>query len=213
MTLGESLEPKWNELGLTPAIVQDRRTLEVLMMAWMNDEAWQRTRETGWAHFWSRSRKKLWKKGESSGNTFRVTEIRLDCDKDTVLLFVDPSGPACHTGERSCFFQEVAYLTSQDEAAPTPSVNIMRELYQVIQDRKRYPREGSYTSKLFKDGVPQIAKKVGEESAEVIVAALGQGKERLAEETADLLYHALVLLASQDLDFADVERVLEKRRR
>jgi phosphoribosyl-ATP pyrophosphohydrolase len=213
MMRGESNEPKWNDLGLAPAIAQDRSTGEVLMMAWMNPESWQRTRETGWAHFWSRSRKMLWKKGESSGNVMRVAEIRLDCDKDTVLLSVDPAGPACHTGERSCFFQEVSFLSTEADLPPVPSTNILKDLYEVILNRKVNPREGSYTSQLFRDGAPQIAKKVGEESAEVIVAALSQGKDRLAEETADLLYHALVLLASQDVDFADVERVLEKRRR
>jgi phosphoribosyl-AMP cyclohydrolase / phosphoribosyl-ATP pyrophosphohydrolase len=211
MSQGESMEPKWNDQGLAPAIAQDRCTGEVLMMAWMNSEAWLRTRDSGFAHFWSRSRKELWKKGESSGNTMRVAEIRLDCDKDTILLSVDPSGPACHTGERSCFFQEVQ-VRAVAEFPPAPSANILKELYDVIRDRKANPRDGSYTCKLFADGLPEIAKKVGEESAEVIVAALGQGKERLAEETADLIYHILVLLAAQDVDFAAVERVLEKRR-
>jgi phosphoribosyl-AMP cyclohydrolase / phosphoribosyl-ATP pyrophosphohydrolase len=211
MTQGESIEPKWNDQGLVPTIAQDRRTGEVLMMAWMNQEAWRQTRSTGYAHFWSRHRQRLWKKGETSGNTMRVAEIRLDCDADTVLLSVDPSGPACHTGERTCFFQEVE-INSVAEFAPAPSQNIVKALYDVILDRKANPREGSYTCKLFAAGLPEMAKKVGEESAEVIVAALGQGKERLAEETADLMYHVLVLLAAQGVDFSAVENVLEKRR-
>jgi phosphoribosyl-AMP cyclohydrolase / phosphoribosyl-ATP pyrophosphohydrolase len=212
MAEGKSMEPKWNDQGLAPAIAQDRRTGEVLMMAWMNQEAWRQTRATGFAHFWSRSRQVLWKKGESSGHTMRVAEIRLDCDKDTVLLSVDPNGPACHTGERSCFFQEVE-IQSAEDFPPVPSSNILKDLYDVILDRKIHPRDGSYTCTLFDAGMPEMAKKVGEESAEVIVAALSQTKERMAEETADLIYHVLVLLAAQEVDLSAVEGVLEKRRR
>jgi phosphoribosyl-AMP cyclohydrolase / phosphoribosyl-ATP pyrophosphohydrolase len=205
------MEPKWNEQGLVPAIAQNARTGEVLMMAWMNAEAWRLTNETKLAHFWSRSRKALWKKGETSGNTLAIEEIRLDCDEDTILLAVTPAGPACHTGERTCFHKkEGAEIPAP---LPAPGGAVLRELADVIADRKRNPVEGSYTAKLFAQGPNEIAKKVGEESAEVIVAALGQSGERLAEETADLLYHAMVLLAARGVSWEAVEKVLEKRRK
>jgi len=206
---GDELVPQWNEQGLSPAIVQDVRTGQVLMLAWMNAEAWRLTRETGEVHFWSRSRKQLWRKGETSGNVQRVIEIRLDCDADTILLRVDPAGPACHTGERSCFFTVVGGRKSEvgDQS------DVLDRLYQVIVDRKQDPRPGSYTAQLFERGLAEIAKKVGEESVEVIVAALGQSDERLVSEVADLLYHSLVLLAARNVSFDQVKAELEKRRK
>jgi phosphoribosyl-ATP pyrophosphohydrolase/phosphoribosyl-AMP cyclohydrolase len=205
----EAIEPKWNEHGLAPAIVQDAKTDQVLMLAWMNAEAWQLTQETGETHFWSRSRQSLWHKGETSGNVQHIVEIRLDCDEDAILLRVEPAGPACHTGETSCFFTTVERRLSEAASQTT----VLDQLAQVIQDRKQNPRPGSYTAQLFERGLGEIAKKVGEESIEVIVAALSQSDERLVSETADLMYHSLVLLAARGVSLAQVEAELEKRRK
>ena len=215
MTEDDGFQPRWNEQGLAPAIVQDARTGEVLMLAWMNAEAWQLTQETGEAHFWSRSRQSLWHKGETSGNVQHVVEIRLDCDADTILLRVDPAGPACHTGERSCFYTVVNGLPSTVGLPTTVGrhASVLDELYRVILERKQNPRPGSYTAQLLEKGMAEISKKVGEESVEVIVAALGQSDERLVSETADLLYHLLVLLAARGVSLAQVEAELEKRRK
>lgn len=209
MTEDDGFQPRWNEQGLAPAIVQDARTGEVLMLAWMNAEAWQITQETGEAHFWSRSRQSLWHKGETFGNVQHIVEIRLDCDADTILLRVDPAGPACHTGERSCFYTVVNGLPSTVGG----HASVLDELYRVILERKQNPRPGSYTAQLLEKGMAEISKKVGEESVEVIVAALGQSDERLVSETADLLYHLLVLLAARGVSLAQVEAELEKRRK
>ncbi len=199
------MDPQYNDQGLVPAIAQDSRTGEVLMLAWMDAEAWQKTLDTREAHFWSRSRGELWHKGETSGNTMRVNEVRLDCDADTVLLKVIPSGPACHTDQRSCFFTQVA------GEVENISVGFLRHLEAVIADRKANPEEGSYTSALFREGMDKISQKVGEESTETIVAALGQSDERVVSEVADLFYHTLVLLAARGLCLADVEAELERR--
>jgi phosphoribosyl-ATP pyrophosphohydrolase/phosphoribosyl-AMP cyclohydrolase len=199
------MDPKFNDQGLVPAIAQDSRTGEVLMLAWMDAEAWQKTLDTREAHFWSRSRQEPWHKGATSGNTMQVDEVRLDCDADTVLLKVVPSGPACHTNERSCFFTRVA------GEGKTGSAGFLRHLEGVIADRKANPEESSYTSALFHEGINKISQKVGEESTETIVAALGQSDERVVSEVADLLYHTLVLLAARGLCLADVEAELERR--
>jgi phosphoribosyl-ATP pyrophosphohydrolase/phosphoribosyl-AMP cyclohydrolase len=199
------MDPKFNEQGLVPAIAQDSRTGEILMMAWMNAEAWQKTLDTRDAYFWSRERKTLWRKGETSGNTMRVTEVRLDCDADAVLLKVIPAGPACHTSERSCFFN---HITGEEKNYPG---GFLRHLETVIADRKANPSEGSYTSALFSEGINKISQKVGEESTETIVAALGQSDDRVVSEVADLMYHTLVLLAARGLTLSDVEHELERR--
>jgi phosphoribosyl-ATP pyrophosphohydrolase/phosphoribosyl-AMP cyclohydrolase len=199
------MDPKYNEQGLVPAVAQDSRTGEVLMLAWMNAEAWRKTLETRDAYFWSRERKTLWRKGETSGNTMKVGEVRLDCDADAVLLRVIPAGPACHTGERSCFFNQIA---GEEKNYPG---GFLRHLETVIADRKANPEEGSYTSALFGEGLNKISQKVGEESTETIVAALGQSDDRVVSEVADLMYHTLVLLAARGLTLADVERELERR--
>jgi phosphoribosyl-ATP pyrophosphohydrolase/phosphoribosyl-AMP cyclohydrolase len=201
------MEPKFNDQGLVPAVAQDSRTGEVLMLAWMNAEAWRKTIDGREAHFWSRSRKALWRKGETSGNTMRVEEIFLDCDADAVLLKVIPSGPACHTNERTCFFTRVA---GEEQA---PSSGFLRRLESIIADRKSNPKEGSYTNRLLSEGVQKISQKVGEESTETIVAALGQSDDRVVSEVADLLYHTLVLLSARGLRLADVEAELERRHR
>ena len=177
---------------LTAAIVQDATTDRVLMLAWMDDEALRRTRETGEAWFWSRSREELWRKGETSGNTLAVEEIRDDCDGDALLIRVRPAGPACHTGSLSCF-------------APG--------LWRTIAERAQTRPEGSYTTSLLEAGVGAIARKVGEEGVELTVAALDESDERVLSETADLIYHVYVLLAARGLDPAQVEDVLASRSR
>ena len=174
---------------LTPAIVQDAYDGRVLMLAWMNDEALRLTRETGEAWFWSRSRQRLWRKGETSGNVLAVEEIRDDCDGDALLLRVRPAGPACHTGSRSCF-------------APA--------LWRTVVERVRDRPEGSYTASLADAGVARCAQKLGEEAVEAAVSATA-GDGRLAEEAADVLYHLYVLLAVAGVDVADVEDVLARR--
>jgi phosphoribosyl-ATP pyrophosphohydrolase/phosphoribosyl-AMP cyclohydrolase len=201
------MEPNYNDQGLVPAIAQDSRSGEVLMLAWMNAEAWRKTLESREAHFWSRSRKAPWHKGETSGNTMRVEEVFLDCDSDAVLLKVVPAGPACHTDARSCFFNRV--LGDEKPSAP----GFLGLLDSVIAGRKADPQEGSYTNRLLAEGIEKISQKVGEESTETIVAALGQSDERVVSEAADLFYHTLVLLAARGLSLSDVEAELERRHR
>jgi len=179
-----------SEATLKPAIVQDALSGRMLMLAWMDAEAEQRTRETGEAWFWSRSRNRLWRKGESSGNTLAVDELRDDCDGDAILLRVTPAGPTCHTGATSCF-------------APW--------LWRTISERARERPAGSYTTRLLDDGVGACARKVGEEAVEVSVAALSESEERVVEEAADLVYHLYVLLAARGVDLARVEDELRSR--
>jgi phosphoribosyl-ATP pyrophosphohydrolase/phosphoribosyl-AMP cyclohydrolase len=201
------MEPKFNDQGLVPAVAQDARSGELLMLAWMNAEAWQKTLATGEAHFWSRERKALWRKGETSGHTMRVLGVALDCDADAVLLRVIPAGPACHTGQRSCFFNPVS------GAEKKSSAGFLGVLDEIITDRKANPKEGSYTSGLFREGTAKISQKVGEEAVETVVAALDQSDERVVSECADLFYHALVLLAARGLSLDRVEAELERRHR
>jgi len=178
--------------ALTPVIVQDAATSRVLMLAYANDEALRLTRETGEAWFWSRSRGELWHKGATSGNTMAVEEIRDDCDGDALVLRVRPNGPACHTGSVSCF-------------APA--------LWRTIADRARNRPDGSYTTTLLDGGVPAVARKVGEEAVEVMVAAFSESDERVVSEAADLVYHLYVLLAARGLDVAALEDELARRAR
>ncbi len=192
----------FDEAGLLPVVVQDRASGDVLMVAWANAEALARTAETGLAHFWSRSRESLWRKGETSGNGLRVVEVRADCDGDTLLLVVDPEGPACHTGARTCF----------GETSPT-AAGMLEELARVIAERAEAPPEESYTARLLAKGPDQVLKKIGEEATEVVLAGRAQSDERLAEETADLLYHLLVALHQRALPLARVMDELRRRRR
>ena len=201
------LTPDFLKLTLLPAVVQDAESGQVLMLAYMNEEAYRLTVETGQAHFWSRSRGELWRKGSSSGNTQQVIEIRLDCDEDSILLKVKPAGPACHTGAVSCFFRPVATL---ETSLARPAFS-MQGLFEVICRRRDQPSASSYTTALFEKGEDEILKKVGEEAIEVILASKGQGKPRLVEELADLTYHALVLLAQQGLSPDDVVDELARR--
>jgi phosphoribosyl-ATP pyrophosphohydrolase/phosphoribosyl-AMP cyclohydrolase len=196
-------ELSFGDDGLLPCVVQDWRTGEVLTVAYMNEEALSRTRASGETWFWSRSRQELWHKGETSGNVQRVRELRWDCDSDTLLALVEPVGPACHTGERTCFFQGDTELAPH-EALPA--------LERTIASRRAEPVEGSWTAKLLADP-PLIGAKVQEEAEEVARAAREEPGERVAEEAADVLYHLSVLLASRDLSLTDAYEVLNARRR
>jgi phosphoribosyl-AMP cyclohydrolase / phosphoribosyl-ATP pyrophosphohydrolase len=199
---------RFDERGLVPVIAQDANTGSVLTLAYANREALQKTLETGEAHYYSRSRQELWRKGATSGNTQRVVEVRLDCDEDALLYRVLPSGPACHTGEDSCFFRTLAGTEAHDSGEPNFG-KIVEKLAQTIAERHREMPEESYTAGLIRRGTPRVAQKVGEEAVEVVVAALRD--ERLAEEAADLLYHLLVLLEERGVGIDEVARVLYDR--
>ncbi|QLH74395.1 MAG: bifunctional phosphoribosyl-AMP cyclohydrolase/phosphoribosyl-ATP diphosphatase HisIE [Methanomassiliicoccales archaeon] len=198
-------ELKFNSEGLIPAIVQDADTNEVLMMAYMNEESFRLTKETGLTHFYSRSRQKLWKKGETSGHVQKVVSIQLDCDADTLLVRVRQEGVACHLDRMSCF-EEVIYGDVDGTMAIIP------ELSRVIRDRKLHPKEGSYTNKLLDDEDKRL-KKVVEEAAETVLAFKGGDRKAMAWELADLLYHLMVMLEASDMRMEDVYRKLSERRR
>lgn len=185
--------------GLVPAVVQDAATGTVLMLGYMNAEALRRTRESGLVTFFSRSRGQLWTKGETSGHLLHLRDIRLDCDRDALLLKAQPAGPVCHTGADTCW--------GEKNAAPA----FLKELETIILDRKGAASEQSYTARLFDEGIPKIAQKVGEEAVETVIEALGNNRERLLNESADLLYHLLVLLAARDVRLEEVEGVLRAR--
>lgn len=200
-------EISYNEQGLVPAIVQDYLDGTVLMMAWMNRESLQKTLETGETWFWSRSRSELWHKGETSGHLQHVRSLRYDCDSDALLVSVEQVGDiACHTGERSCFHQ-----VNQEKAAPT--ADTLSQVFEVICDRRENPSESSYTCKLLAGGDNKILKKIGEESAEVVMACKDDDKEAIASEVADLFYHTLVALAHHNVELRDVYRKLQQRKR
>jgi phosphoribosyl-ATP pyrophosphohydrolase/phosphoribosyl-AMP cyclohydrolase len=186
---------KLDDMGLLPAVAQDARTGRVLMVAFMNAEALRLTIDTGEAHFWSRSRRELWRKGEVSGNVLRVVEVRVDCDADAVLLRCDPAGPTCHTGRPSCFFRtpDGAEVAPPDGA----SASIVERLYQVVLERKAQPGRRSYVRSLLDGGTAAIAAKIREEAAELSAALEAETDERVAAETADLLFHALVALGAR----------------
>jgi phosphoribosyl-AMP cyclohydrolase / phosphoribosyl-ATP pyrophosphohydrolase len=194
----------FDERGLAPCVVQDWRSGEVLMVAYMNAEALERTRETGEVHFFSRSREELWHKGASSGNTMALRELRYDCDADTMLALVDPAGPACHTGERTCFHRGQLEPAAPFEALPT--------LERTIAQRAASRPDGSYTASLIADRELSAAK-IREEADEAARAALGESDQRLAEEAADVIYHLAVLLRGRGLSLLDAERVLDGRRK
>ena len=194
---------RWDDRGLVPCVIQDWRSGEVLTLAYMNEEALRLSRETGELHLFSRSRDELWHKGATSGNTLAVKALRVDCDADTILALVEPAGPACHTGERTCFF------TGELTAAPHEA---LPGLERTLDERISAPREGSYTNQLLADP-PFIGEKVQEEAEEVARAAREESDERVAEEAADVLYHLTVLLKSRGLSLADAEEVLLGRRR
>lgn len=192
--------------GLVPAIVQDAATGRVLTLAWMNAESLGRTLETGQTWFWSRSRGELWNKGATSGNTQEVRALALDCDQDAVQVLVEPAGPACHTGDETCFGDVVSGGASEPFAA-------IADLQRVIADRAAAADpESSYTARLLAKGIDTVCKKVGEEATEVVIAAKGREREAVVRESADLLYHLAVLWQEAGVDFSEVAEVLESRR-
>ncbi len=186
---------------LIPAIVQDAQTRRVLMLGFMNQESFEQTRHSGKVTFFSRSRQKLWTKGETSGNFLRVVEILPDCDSDTILIKAEPAGAVCHTGADTCFGEK-------NEAE-----NFLFELEKVIQERKQNPPENSYTSKLFAEGINKIAQKVGEEAVELVIEAKDNNDESFKNEAADLLFHLLVLFTEKNIELKEILEVLKKRRK
>ena len=186
--------------GLVPAIIQDARTLKVLMLGFMNEEAYQKTVETGLVTFYSRTRQTLWTKGETSGNTLKVKEILCDCDSDTLLIKAIPAGPVCHTGADTCW----------DEKNDNP-IMFLDELQRFIEKRHEKMPEGSYTTSLFRDGCHRMAQKVGEEALEAVIEAVAGNDERLIYEASDMLYHLIVLLTSKGLSIDDLARELQER--
>jgi len=187
--------------GLIPAIVQDWQTQKVLMLGYMNRESFDKTNETGKVTFFSRSRRRLWVKGETSGNFLDVKEILTDCDADTILIKVNPAGAVCHTGADTCFDEKNA------------AENFLFELEKVIQSPKPTPNENSYTSKLFESGLNKIAQKVGEEAVELIIEAKDENSELFKAEAADLIYHLLILLSAKNLELSHIIDTLKQRRR
>ena len=185
--------------GLIPAIVQDADSNVVLMLGYMNEEAYKKTEETGKVTFFSRSRQQLWTKGETSGNFLLLDKMLIDCDNDTILVKARPTGPVCHTGSDTCF----------DEINKT--YDFLYELEKIVAQRRKVMPEGSYTTHLFKKGINKIAQKVGEEATETVIEAVDDNRERLLEESADLLYHLIVLLQAKELTLSDVSEVLRKR--
>ncbi|MEN3185215.1 MAG: bifunctional phosphoribosyl-AMP cyclohydrolase/phosphoribosyl-ATP diphosphatase HisIE [Atribacterota bacterium] len=215
-TLWEKI--KTDENGLVPAIIQDVVTGRVLMMAYMNEEAFRKTMETGTTWFYSRSRKTLWHKGETSSHVQRVQSLYLDCDNDTLLIQVEQEGVACHTGLPSCFHRKIKEETiSAPEAGypPYPQASFLQELFEVIEERAQHPDSNSYTSRLLREGREKILRKVAEETTEVILATLEntlRHKDHLRLEVADLLYHLLVLLKHEGIPYLEVIEELQKRR-
>lgn len=201
-------EFKLNAEGLIPAVVQDYKTNEVLMVAYMNEEAFQKTIETGLMTYYSRSRSQLWLKGETSGHYQYVKSLSLDCDNDTILAKVEQVGAACHTGSYSCFFKNLVKKDYKDENPLT----ILKEDYDVIVERKANPKDGSYTNYLFDKGLDKILKKVGEEATEMVIAAKNPDAEELKYEISDFLYHMMVLMVEKGLTWEDITRELIERR-
>lgn len=192
---------KFNSSGLIPAVVQDAATREVLTVAYMNEESLRLTLEKGETYFWSRSRNMLWHKGETSGNIQKVRAVSLDCDSDAVLVEVEPRGPACHTGAYSCFGVEAGFGGT------------IQQLYSLVEDRRRRRPAGSYTTKLFEEGIDKIVKKLGEEAVETVIAAKNDSGERIVEETSDLLYHLIVTLVAKGVSLEEIKSELVKRHR
>ena len=199
---------KFDDKGLVCAVVQEAASREVLMVAYMNRESLKLTMETGYATYFSRSRQELWVKGKTSGNLQKVKSIKYDCDGDCLLLQVDQTGVACHTGQYSCFFQTLF----DNGMANKETALVLYELYGVIQDRKTNPKEGSYTNYLFDKGIDKILKKVGEEASEIIIAGKNQDIEELTYEISDFLYHLFVAMVQQSVPLEDIFAELRSRR-
>jgi phosphoribosyl-ATP pyrophosphohydrolase/phosphoribosyl-AMP cyclohydrolase len=204
---------KFDPSGLIPAIIQDAVSGDILMMAYMNRKSLEKTLTTGLTHFWSRSRKQLWQKGESSGNIQRVRSIYLDCDQDTLLIQVEQTHVACHTGRWSCFHQQLTddgwMLT--EEGAKEKKAQIFDKVYQTILDRKAHPKENSYVTSLMKMGKDRILRKIGEESGELIIGSKNNQKPEIISEMADLWFHTLVLLGYHGITPQEIYQELEKR--
>lgn len=200
-------EFKLNSDGMVPVIVQDYKTDQVLMLAYMNEDAFNMTIKTGKMTYWSRSRQELWIKGLTSGHFQYVKSLHLDCDNDTILAKVDQIGAACHTGSRSCFFKELMKKEYDD----TNPLRVFQEVYDVIADRKVHPKEGSYTNYLFDKGIDKILKKVGEECTEIVIAAKNPDKEEIKYEISDFLYHAMVLMVEKGVTWEEITRELARR--
>lgn len=206
-------EYKWSDFklnndGMIPVIVQDFRTLEVLMMAYMNEEAYENTLKTGKMTYFSRSRQTLWLKGESSGHFQYVKSLTADCDMDTILAKVSQVGAACHTGARSCFFHEITKKEYEETSNP---LQVFEEVFDVIRDRKIHPKEGSYTNYLFDKGLDKILKKLGEEATEIVIAAKNPNANEVKYEISDFLYHMMVLMAQKDVTWEDITTELANR--
>lgn len=199
---------KKNSDGMVPVIVQDYRTSEVLMMAYMNEEAYHQTIKTGKMTYYSRSRQELWLKGETSGHFQYVKSLYADCDMDTILAKVSQVGVACHTGARSCFFNEITKKEYQESTNP---LQVFEEVFQVIQDRKIHPKEGSYTNYLFDKGIDKILKKLGEEATEIVIAAKNPNSNEVKYEISDFLYHMMVLMAEKDVTWEEITTELANR--
>jgi phosphoribosyl-AMP cyclohydrolase / phosphoribosyl-ATP pyrophosphohydrolase len=206
----ESLQ--FDEKGLIPAIVQDAFSKEVLTLAYMNRESLIKSIETKETWFYSRSRQELWHKGATSGNTQKILDILFDCDKDALVILVEPNGPACHNGTVSCFNEGIFDRKPESFQNHLMDYQILLELEQVIKEREKERPEGAYTTYLFEKGIDKILKKVGEEASEVIIAAKNRDKEELKSEAADLIYHLLVLLQEQKLPFNEVLSSLQNRK-
>lgn len=200
---------RFNEQGLIPAIVQDVATGRVLMLAYMNREALERTLATGLVHYWSRSRAQLWQKGETSGHIQHLRDLRYDCDADTLLVIVEQEGAACHTGEPSCFFQHFAE-TSEPMQLPV-SAGLLQQIYAVVQERKRRAPQESYVASLMARGQDHVLKKVIEEAAEVLMASKDGRREAIVYEMADLWFHAIVALGWHDISPQEVLQELQRR--
>ena len=202
---------KFNENGLVPVIVQDVSSGQVLMLAYANKDAIQKTIDSGKSHFWSRSREKLWMKGEESGKVQDIKELYYDCDIDTILYLVQQTGAACHTGERTCFYRSL----DGDKEAPTfgssDSSKTLDEVYEVILDRKLNPKDGSYVSGLFEKGLDKILKKIGEEAGETIIGAKNGDKKEIIYETADLWFHSMIVLSYFEITPNDIYDELGRR--
>lgn len=198
---------KFDEKGLVPAVAQDANTQEVLMVAYMNREALEKTLSTGKAHYYSRSRKSLWLKGETSGNFQEVKSVHYDCDGDTILIMVEPKGPACHTGEKTCFYRRLDEGAGFKPAGP----KVLKELYRVLLERKNSPPEKSYVASLYAKGLPKILAKIEEESGELIEAAREKERADVLYEFCDLLFHSMVLLADKGIDIEEAFTELGRR--
>jgi len=206
---------RFDNNGLIPAVAQDWLDGSILMLAWMNRESLKKTLETKNVHYWSRSRSEIWRKGATSGNKQLLKEIRFDCDNDALVLLIDQVGSgACHTGEKSCFFNEIDInLINQKEKKSTPISNICSELFKTLFDRSINPSKKSYTNHLLTKGSNTILKKIGEESAEFIMACKDNDKNSISNEAADLIYHLQVALLHYGVDWRDVLAILESRRK